>query len=91
MSTNELNLTAKNLLELRAQIAQLQAEAEALTDNLKAAMVERETETLSGDGWTASWKNVSSSRFDAARFRRENPEVAAQYMKQTVTTRFLLA
>ena len=91
MSTNELNLTAKNLLSLREEIARLQAEAEALTDNLKAAMVERETETLTGDGWTASWKNVQSSRFDATKFRRENPEAAAQYMKQTVTTRFLLA
>ena len=90
MSTNELNTTARTLLELRAQIAELEAEAEALTDTLKAAMVERGEETLTGDGWAASWKNVQSNRFDAAAFRRENPTLAAQYMKQTTQTRFTI-
>ena len=41
MSTNELNTTAKELLSIRSMIAELEAEAEALTDKLKAAMVER--------------------------------------------------
>ena len=44
MSTNELNTTAKELLSIRSMIAELEAEAEALTDKLKAAMVERGTE-----------------------------------------------
>ena len=46
MSTNELNTTAKELLSIRSMIAELEAEAEALTDKLKAAMVERGTEAL---------------------------------------------
>ena len=65
MSTNELNTTAKELLSIRSMIAELEAEAEALTDKLKAAMVERGTEALQGDGWKATWKNVVSSRFDS--------------------------
>ena len=36
MSTNELNTTAKELLSIRSMIAELEAEAEALTDKLKA-------------------------------------------------------
>lgn len=90
MSTTELNTTARTLLELRAQIAQLQAEAEALTDTLKGAMVEAGREELAGDGWRATWKNVSSSRFDQKAFRAENPALAARYMKATTTTRFLV-
>lgn len=90
MTKKKMNQVAHDLMDIKAQIAQLQAEAEALTDTLKGAMVERGTETLTGDGWAASWKNVQSSRFDAARFRKENPELAAQYMKQTTTTRFTL-
>ena len=70
MSTNELNATAKELLSVRAMIAELEAEAEHLTDKLKAAMVERGTEALQGDGWKASWKNVVSSRFDSKKFIR---------------------
>ena len=90
MSTNELNLTAQALLDIKNQIAELQAEAEALTDILKGAMAEQGVETLNGDNWKAGWKNVNSSRFDSTRFRKENPEVAAQYMKQTISTRFLI-
>ena len=43
MSTN-----AKELLSIRSMIAELEAEAEALTDKLKAAMVERGTEAIQG-------------------------------------------
>ena len=48
MSMNELNTTARDLMSVRAMIEQLQAEAEALTDKLKAAMVEQGTEALQG-------------------------------------------
>lgn len=91
MSTNELNTTARDLLAVRAIIAELEAEAEALTDRIKSAMVDAGTEALEGDGWKASWKNVKSNRFDSRAFRAENPELAARYMKETTTTRFLIA
>ena len=48
MSMNELNTTARDLMSVRAMIEELQAEAEALTDKLKAAMVEQGTEALQG-------------------------------------------
>lgn len=91
MSTKELNATAHDLLAVRAMIAELEAEAETLTDRIKSAMVDAGTEAIEGDGWKASWKNVNSNRFDSKAFRAENPELAARYMKQTITTRFLIA
>ena len=39
MSTSELNTTAKELLSIRSMIAELEAEAEALTDKIKAVKV----------------------------------------------------
>ncbi|MBR0088272.1 MAG: hypothetical protein IJP94_00355 [Clostridia bacterium] len=77
-------------MSVRAMIAELEAEAEALTDKLKAAMTERGEEVLQGDGWKASWKNVQSSRFDSKSFRADNPDLYAQYSKPTTTTRFTL-
>lgn len=50
MSINELNATARDLLAVRAMIAELKAEEEALTDRIKSAMVAAGTETLEGDG-----------------------------------------
>lgn len=90
MSNIELNGVARDLMSVRAMIAELEAEAEALTDKIKAAMTERVEETLQGDGWRASWKNVSSSRFDSKAFKTENPDLYAQYSKATTTTHFTL-
>ena len=91
MSMNELNTTARDLMSVRAMIAELEAEAEALTDKIKAVMVERGKEVLSGDGWKASWKNVNSQRFDSRRFKADHADLYGQYSKATTTTRFVLS
>ena len=69
MSMTEINTVAKDLMDVRAMIAELEAEAEALTDKLKSAMVDQGTEVLQGDGWKATWKNVNSRRFDSKSFK----------------------
>ena len=91
MSTNELNATARDLLSVRQMIEELQAEAEALTDKLKSAMIERGEETLQGDGWRATWRNVNSSRFDSKAFKAAHADLYSQYSKATTTTRFVLS
>ena len=91
MSANEINTTAQDLMSIRSMIEELQAEAEALTDKLKAAMVERGTETLQGDGWKAVWKNVVTSRFDSKAFKADHADLYGQYSKPTTTTRFVLS
>lgn len=91
MSINELNAIAQDLMSARVMIAELEAEAEALTDKLKAAMVERGEETLQGDGWKATWKNMVSSRFNSKKFKADHSDLYGQYSKQTTTTRFVLS
>ena len=91
MSIIELNSTAHDLMSVRAMIRELEAEAEALTDKLKAVMVEQATETLEGDGWRASWKNVTGSRFDSKAFKTDHADLYSQYSKTTTTTRFVLS
>ena len=91
MSINELNSTAKDLISVRQMIGELQAEAEALTDKLKAAMIDQGTEVLQGDGWKASWTNVNSNRFDSKKFKADHADLYSQYSKATTTTRFTLS
>ena len=91
MSMNELNATAQSLMSVRAMIEELQAEAEALTDKLKAAMVEQGSELLQGDGWKVTWKNVNSHRFDSKSFKADHADLYSQYSKATTTTRFTLS
>ena len=90
MSMNELNTAARDLMSVRAMIAELEAEAEALTDKIKAVMVERGEEVLTGDGWKASWKNVTSSRLDSKALKAAMPEIMDRFTKSTTTKRFIL-
>ena len=90
MGMNELNTVARDLLAVRAMIEELQAEAEALTDKLKGAMVEQGREVLEGDGWKASWKNVNSSRFDSKAFKAEHGDLYSAYTRPVTTCRFLI-
>ena len=84
MSTKELDVKVNALRELQTTIEQMQAEAEAIKDAIKAEMVSRGKETLTGTGWKASWKVIESSRLDGKALKAELPEIAARY---TITTR----
>ena len=90
MSIQEINTVAKDLINVRQMIEELQAEAEALTDRLKGVMVDQGIEVLQGDGWKASWKNVNSSRFDSKRFKADHADLYSAYSKATTSTRFVL-
>lgn len=91
MNNIDINKAGRDLLEVRAMIRELEAEAEALTDAIKAEMVERGTETLYGDGWAASWKNVTSSRFNSKAFREHCPDEYRAFCSLVTTTRFTIS
>ena len=91
MTINELNAAAKDLLAVKSMIAELEAQAEALTDSIKAAMVEQGREALNGDGWKASWKNVDARRFDSKAFKADHADLYDAYSKKTTSTRFLVS
>lgn len=90
MSAHELDTKVNTLRELQSTIDQLQAEAEAIRDSIKAEMVEQGAEVLNGNGWRASWKVVESSRLDTAALKKALPDVAARFTIATRTSRFVL-
>ena len=90
MSTTELTTQARIYFELMQQIADLEAEAEAIKDQMKAVMVDRETEELQGPGWRATWHNTKTSRFDSKRFKADHPDLSEAYTVTTTGTRFTL-
>lgn len=90
MSTNELTAKVTALRELQAQIEQLTQEAESIRDIIKGEMYRQDTETLSGPGWVATWKNVKSSRLDSKALKAAEPALYARYSRETVTCRFCI-
>ncbi|MBR6185470.1 MAG: hypothetical protein IKQ41_04335 [Clostridia bacterium] len=88
MSTQELDSRVTTLRELQSEIERLTAEVEAIKDTIKAEMVNRGEETLTGNGWKASWKVVESSRFDSKALKAADPATYALYTISTRTSRF---
>ena len=88
MSMDTMNARVSTYFDLMAQIEQLQAEA--IKDELKGQMMERETEELEGTGWRATWHNTKNSRFDSKRFKTDHADLYDQYTVKTTGTRFTL-
>lgn len=88
MNMYTMDPRAARLRELTDLIDKLTAEADAIRDEFKAAMVAAGDEVLTGNGWKATWKTVTSTRVDTTALKKELPDIAAKYSKTTTTSRF---
>lgn len=79
------------IADLEARKREIDAELEALKDELKDEMVERGVDELHGSKYRVSWKEVVSSRFDSALFKRERKSLYDAYLKSVSSKRFLWA
>ncbi len=91
MSTMDILAKVKALKELETLISEAQADAEAIKDELKAVMVERDTEEMDVDVFKIRYKTVKSSRFDTTAFKSTHKELYEQYVKQTESRRFTVS
>ena len=86
---NALDVTAQNLFKFRAMLDQLANEEAALMDEIKAAIAESGDDHISGYGWKASFKPVTSRRFDSKTFKTEHADLYATFSKPQTVNRFL--
>ncbi len=91
MSTKELDSRIKELRELRRMADELQAEIDSIQDEIKAELTAQGTDTLAGTDWQVTWKPVTSERLDSVALKKELPEIAARFIKQTTARRFVLS
>lgn len=91
MSVDTMDQKVKELRELRRMQEELAAEIEAIQDELKAHMDAHGMDTLLGFGWKVTWKSVTSNRLDSTALKKELPDIAARFMKQSTVRRFVLA
>ena len=65
---------------------EIQAEIDALQEAVKDFMGSEES--MIAGAFKVSYKSVTSSRLDSSALKRELPDIAARFMKQTTTRRF---
>lgn len=85
---NNIDEIMKNLAEYTRLQEETSAIIDSLKDELKAIMQAQNTDTLTGTEHKASYKAVTSSRFDSTAFKRDNPALYTQYTTSTTSRRF---
>ena len=91
MMSFELDAKVNSLRELRNFQAKLKSEITAIEDEIKAEMLEKNTDVLVGNHCTVTWKTVCSSRFDSAAFKLTHADLFAQYSEATTSRKFVIA
>ena len=91
MSSIEITAKIAELKELEALIEEAKAEAESIRDEIKAEMVNRDTEELEVGSHIIRYTSVLSNRFDSTGFKKAMPELYRSYTKQTASRRFSIA
>lgn len=86
-----LDSKVKALRELRRMADELAAEIETIQDEIKAAMTAQGVDELRGTDWKASWKAVTTSRFDNKAFKADHADLYSHYSKASTTRRFCVA
>ena len=86
MSNPNMEAIVKELLELKRMKEELEAEITAVEDEIKKVMGDEEL--LTAGAFKVSWKVFTSSRVDTAALKKNMPEIAAQFTKQTTSRRF---
>lgn len=88
MSTIEITSKIEALKDLESLIEEAKAEAEALRDEIKAEMLNRNTEEMEAGQYIIRWTSVLSQRFDSTAFKKVMPDVHKSFIKQTASRRF---
>ena len=91
MSTIEITSKIEALKDLEALIEEAKTEAEALRDEIKTEMLNRDTEEMEAGQYIVRWTSVLTQRFDTTAFKKVMPEVYKQYTKQVSSRRFSIA
>ena len=91
MSTIEITSKIEALKDLESLIEEAKAEAEALRDEIKNEMLNRNTEELEAGQYIVRWTSVLTQRFDTTAFKKVMPDVYKAYTKQISSRRFSIA
>ena len=91
MSIYEIDAKVKELKELRDMEAEVKSSIAAIEDSLKAEMLAKNTDVLSGKDYLSTWKTIITNRFDSAAFKLTHADLFNQFSRSTTTRRFVIA
>ncbi len=91
MSNNELAAKVKEYREYKRLAEEMQALADSIADELKAAMTEQGAEKLIVGEYKLSYTECTRKDIDKKRLEAEHAELYASYIKESSYKRFLVS
>ena len=91
MTNLEINSKVKELRELRRMAEDLQAEIDALQDEIKAEMTMQGVEILTGIDWKITWKSITQTKLDTTALKKALPDLVTKFSKTSTYKRFTIA
>ena len=91
MTKREIKKKVSELRALMRAAEDLDAEIEALKDELKAEMNEGNGYELKGTDYKVTYHETTKTSIDSKALKEDLPEIAAKYNKVSTYRRFLLA
>lgn len=91
MANNELLNKIEALNEWEALLEEAKEMADSIRDELKAEMLQRNTEELECGQYIIRYQSIVSNRFDSSAFKRLMPDVYKSFIKQSTSKRFSIA
>ena len=91
MNNKELIEKIEALQEWEKILEEAKNEVEALRDEIKADMTEKDLEELDLGQYIVRWTSVLSNRFDTTAFKKVYGDLYKAYTKQVASRRFSIA
>ena len=91
MTNSELIKKIESLNEWEAILEEAKNEVEAIRDEIKADMTEKDLEELDLGQYIVRWTPVLSNRFDTTAFKKVYGDLYKAYTKQVASRRFSIA
>lgn len=91
MSIHEIESKIRALNEWEALAEEARKEIESLKDEIKAEMLQQNTEELEAGQYIIRWTSVLTNRFDTTAFKKEHADLYKTFTKQIASRRFSIA
>ena len=91
MYINEIESNIRALNEWEALAEEARKEIESPKDEIKAEMLQKNTEELEAGQYIVRWTSVLTNRFDTTAFKKAHGELYKTFTKQIASKRFSIA
>lgn len=91
MSTREMVRKIEELKNLEDLISRAKAQADNIKDEIKAEMIEKDTEEMFVENYIVRFTSVTTNKFDVSGFKKLYPSIWSEWIRTVNSRRFTIS